>query len=378
MNILQVNMSLDSVSGGGTVERTVQLAKAIERLDGHEVKVLSTDMGLENRSPPLPAEKLLLLHCLLNRWFLPAPNFSKVYHAVLWADVVHLMNHWTLLNAWVYILAKWLGKPYVVCPAGALEIFGRSSILKKIYNFIVGNSLIRNADALIAITEAEVDLFRKSGIPKERIHLIPNGVNAGDFDCSDTTLFRQRFELGHKPYLLFVGRLNEIKGPDILIRAFASISEKFAEHHLVMVGPDGGMKGQLETLIAEYGLKERVHLIGYVGGQMKSSAYHGAELLIIPSRQEAMSIVALEAGISGTPVVMTDRCGLESFAAAGGGITVPLDDEQMGTSVIELLSSAERVAQMGLAARQYVKENFAWRVAAEKYRVVYGGISKGE
>ncbi len=374
MKILHVNMSLDSVSGGGTVERTVQLVKAFHRFDECQVKVLSTDAGLGSGLRPLPDDQLVLLPCWINRWYFPSFHIQRVFQAVLWADVVHLMNHWSILNAWVYFFAKLLNKPYVVCPAGALEIFGRSPVLKKIYSVFIGKRLIQNADAVIAITEDEEQLFIEYGVPKDRIHLIANGVNANDFECSDPNLFRDEYCLANKPYLLFVGRLNEIKGPDILIRAFASLAHDFSQYHLVLAGPDGGMTPLLEKLIAEHDLDQRVHLVGYIGGAMKSSAYHGADLLVVPSRQEAMSIVALEAGISGTPVVMTDRCGFDSFSDAGAALIVPLDVRLMAEAVSKLLVSKTALALMGKAAELYVRDNFSWHAAVEKYVAVYASI----
>ena len=128
-------------------------------------------------------------------------------------------------------------------------------------------------------------------------------------NSKDIDYFRNKIGIGNSPFILFVGRLNRIKGPDLLLKAFYNIKNNLQDFHLGFVGPDDGMLSELKQMVDEYQLNDRIHFIGYLGGADKSNAYHAADLLVIPSRQEAMSIVVLEAGISGTPVLLTDQCG---------------------------------------------------------------------
>lgn len=107
--------------------------------------------------------------------------------------------------------------------------------------------------------------------------------------------------LGCVPYVLFLGRLNEIKGPDLLLDAFCRIADRCAEIHLVLAGPDGRMLQRLRAKSKALGIAARVHFAGYLGGRSKVAALRGASLLAIPSRREAMSIVVLEAGVCGCP-----------------------------------------------------------------------------
>lgn len=367
MNVLHVNMSLDPVNGGGTVERITKLSTALQEQPGINCRVLSIAAG---QAPALPAEMCIMLPCWNARWLVPAPQFAMVRQAVAWADVVLLMNHWTLLNAWVYVLARRLNKPYAVCPAGALLVFGRSGYAKHLYNFLVGKAIVRNASAGIAITDDEFAYFSQYGLPASRIHLVPNGVNERDFRCREEKAFRMRYQLGIAPYILFVGRLNEIKGPDLLLQAFVQLAGTFP-HHLVMVGPDGGMRRHLLNMAKDAGLLDRVHLIGYVGGDMKSSAYHGADMLVVSSRQEAMSIVALEAGICGTPVVLTDRCGFAALAEAGGALIVRAEAKALTAGIRSLLLDNKRRQKMGVKAKDHIAEHHTWDRMAIKLLDVY-------
>ncbi|MGH8761386.1 MAG: glycosyltransferase, partial [Burkholderiales bacterium] len=122
MHILNVNMSLDAVEGGGTAERTVQMSRHLVR-SGVPCTVLATNLGWSPaRAKDFEGIEVIALPCVWKRYYLFGPALRRIRDAVARADVVHLMGHWTLLNALTYLYARHFGKPYVVCPAGALPI----------------------------------------------------------------------------------------------------------------------------------------------------------------------------------------------------------------------------------------------------------------
>jgi glycosyltransferase involved in cell wall biosynthesis len=114
-----------------------------------------------------------------------------------------------------------------------------------------------------------------------------------------------------------------------------------------------------------------VHFVGYVDGEEKLAAYRSAQLLVIPSRQEAMSIVVLEAGISGTPVLITDQCGFNDVAIVNGGIVVSASVESIQKGLIEILKDAEKLRSMGRNLKKYVEDKFTWKKAVERYLQLY-------
>jgi glycosyltransferase involved in cell wall biosynthesis len=115
------------------------------------------------------------------RYYIPIGRYFKLIELVRDADIIHIMGHWTLINAIVYLISRAYNKPYVFCPAGALPLFGRSVILKKIYNLIIGNQIIKNANGWIAVTKTELSDFLYYGISQSNINIIPNGVDIDDF-----------------------------------------------------------------------------------------------------------------------------------------------------------------------------------------------------
>ena len=314
MKILNVNMTLDPVTGGGTAERTFQLSRFMAK-NGTVCSILTLDLGLKNeRKKYLDGVEIVVLPCLLKRFFIPKLSYARIKNIIKRSDIIQLMNHWTLINVVTYFIAKRLKKPYVVCSAGALMIYGRSKLLKRLYNLIIGKKIIQNADSLVAISANEIPQFKSYGVKREDIRVISNGIDPEDFLVKDEANFRNKYRLGEHRFILFIGRLNHIKGPDLLLHGFCKAKDRLKDYHLIYAGPDGGMLGELKKIVKTHNSQDRVHFIGFLSGDDKSHAYHASDLLVIPSRQEAMSLVVLEAGITGTPVLITDRCGFESSA----------------------------------------------------------------
>jgi len=374
LKILNVNAVLDPVTGGGTAERTVQISRSLVQ-KGIDCCIMTTDAGLTDRAlPSMEGIHLIIYKCVIKRFYIPLTSYSKIKQVVADVDIVHLMGHWTVLNALVYMAARSLDKPYVVCPAGALPIFGRSRIIKKLYNWIIGKRIIQNAGAWIAITEEEKDQFNSYGINRDKVTVIPNGVNPADFPVGGAAEFRTKHGLNNAPFLLFLGRLNLIKGPDLLLDAFSKGGKDWKEWHLVYAGPDGGLLGRLKKRVDEKGLGERVHFIGYVGGDEKSAAYHAADCLVIPSRQEAMSIVVLESGVSATPVILTDQCGFDQVEDVGGGKVCPATVDGIYNSLQDTLKDTESLSGLGRELQIYVSKNYTWHAVIRKYTELYSNL----
>jgi glycosyltransferase involved in cell wall biosynthesis len=230
------------------------------------------------------------------------------------------------------------------------------------------------ASACIAISRNEIEHFTSYNISRNKIRVIPNGVDPADFQFRDDKTFRQKYAIGDGPFILFVGRLNHIKGPDLLIRAFSLAQKNFENLQLVLAGPDEGFKAKLIQIINKLHLSRRIHFIGYVGGKDKSFAYHAADLLVIPSRQEAMSIVVLEAGMCGTPVVLTDRCGFNAVEEVSGGKVVPATVDGLAQGIQNVLSRSTNNGLFGANLRNFVKKHFIWDVIVQNYVDLYKTI----
>ena len=378
MKVLNVNMSIDPVNGGGTAERTMMLSRFLG-LSGIKCTILTTDAGTGFKGMIKELHynnvNIVPLSCLLRRFYLPKFSMSKIMSLVRDADVVHIMGHWTVINVLVFIAIKIEGKPYAVCPAGTMPVYGRSKLLKILFNFIIGKKIIKNADAHIAISPDEIQHFAQYGVDRNKVTLIPNGVDASSFDVLNNGRFREKHGLVGTPFVLFFGRLNYIKGPDLLLEAFYGIKEEFNDVHLVFAGPDDGMLNKLQVMAEKYRLEERVHFVGYLGGDERAQAYFDADLLAIPSRQEAMSIVVLEAGITGTPVLITNQCGFDQVDEVGGGIVVDATVNAIQKGLTRLFRDRASLGEMGFELQKFTNKNYSWDVIGQKYIQLFKSIS---
>lgn len=369
MRILNVDASIDVLDGGQS-ERTLQMSRWLATT-GEDVDVLVLDKGLSaQRLEAIRPARVVPLRTLNRRFYVPGER-RRVREEVATVDVIHLMGYWSVLNALVFDAARRAQKPYVLCPAGSWRVRGRSRILKFGYDRIIGRRIVDGAARVVAITHQEREQFESFGVAPSRIVVMPNAVDAADFAKRDDAAFRSQFGLGPAPFILFLGRLAPVKGPDLLLEAFAA-SNDAAGHHLVYAGPDAGMAAGLRSRVGKLGLEDRVHFIGPIAGNEKSMALHAADFLAIPSRHEAMSIVVLEAGICGTPVLLTDQCGLPEVGATEGGIIVPPDAGAIAAGIDRMIG-ADRV-MMGARMRDLVVERFTWQALVQQYRTMYAEI----
>ena len=312
--------------------------------------------------------------CLNKRFFFPAIFDRAISRNIKNADIVHLMGHWTIINAVSFFWIKKYKKPYVVCPAGALPIFGRSKVLKRLYNYFGGKLCIQNADVNIAISEDEFSHFKDYGVDEKKIILLPNGVEPNLYKYINDKHVREKFELGESPFLLFVGRLNLIKGPDLLLEAFSKITKDYPNYLLIYAGNDDGLKPILKELVKKFELEKKVKFIGFVQDELKSELYHAADLLVIPSRLEAMSIVVLESAIAGTPVLMTNTCGLNEMTGENGAFAVSPDVSSLVEGMRVMLSKPNELDLRGIKIKRYVENSFSWSSIVKKYVKMYEDI----
>ncbi len=374
MRILNTTVLLSPIIGGGTAERTFQMSKTFVR-KGCECTIVTTNVGLnDDRINSLEKVQLLALRCLFRRFFVVAFSIKKIKRLVSNVDVIHMMGHWNMINVIVYFFAKTVAKPYVICPAGELTLFGRSIILKRLFNLLIGKIIIKDASGYIAVTHDEIPLFEAYGVKSDNIIVIPNGVNESDFLPRDSAPFVSRVGIKESPYILFMGRLNPIKGPDLLLKAFLKIATRFPNHHLVFAGPDGGMLEELNQIRVHSSVSGRIHFVGYVSGTDKVAAYRDAELLVIPSRHEAMSIVVLESGMLKTPVLITNQCGFNDVEEVSGGIVVQASVAGIEEGLCKALEDPIKLQNMGENLNRYVLKNFTWNMIGEQYLQFFNKI----
>jgi len=233
--------------------------------------------------------------------------------------------------------------------------------------------LIAQADRIIATTSDErSQIIRHCGAAPGQVEVIPCGVNLRRFMPRDR--WEARVQLGFqpdKPLLLFVGRLDPFKGPDVFLKAAAMMQEKA---QIVIVG--GNINGdpeieQLRQLACELKISRRVSFLGSRPQEELPLIYSAADITVMPSYHESFGLAAVESLACGTPVVATRAGGLMTVVRHGEtGYLVARCPGFFAERLDSLLSEPETLESMRQAARSSVLA-YSWQGVAEHMRVVY-------
>jgi len=241
--------------------------------------------------------------------------------------------------------------------------------------------IVTCSDAICVSCDAEARQFRRLyGEPHGRIEIVPPAVDHAFFAPGNRAGARRAVGLpADRPALLFVGRIQPLKGPDVAIRALSELRHRSAV--LVLVGGASGSEGDAEfarahDLVDELDLHDRVRFVDPQPHHILSSYYRAADVVVVPSRSESFGLVALEAAACGIPVV----------AAAVGGLLSLVDDDVTGVlvdgrdpsafaaAIDALLADPARLAAMGVAAHQRAR-GYTWAFTAGRLRRLYADLA---
>jgi len=301
---------------GGPIESVRQSSVALSRL-GHEVEIVSLDAP----DAPWLRDFPVTTHALGpgRGSYGYAPHFAswirqrrQEFNAVL----VHGIWQYSSFGVWRGL--RGTSTPYFVFPHGMLDPWFKKTYplkhLKKLLYWPWGEyRVLRDAAAVLFTSEEERLLARKSFALYHCRELVVNYGTAppkADFAVARSKFFEQFPALREKRILLFLGRLHEKKGPDLLIRAFAEVLRTQpgdARLHLVMAGPsfDPAYEEHLKSLAAS--AHTPVTFTGMLSGELKWGAFHAAEVFVLPSHQENFGIAVVEALACATPVLISNK-----------------------------------------------------------------------
>ena len=368
MKILLVNLSMDAKRGGGTAERTRHLAVHLVKT-GSVCEVMAMAGNSWQGEFDEVGAKSYITGRLGQRFPVPLFNPWRAWRTVRNADVLHIMGYWNLLSVATGLLATIARRPYVLCPAGEFASIGSPRLIMRAFHACIGRSLIKGASGFIAITDLERDVIAKvANVSAGSIPVIGNAV-VEPGALPDVPINGVPSE----PFILFMGRLAPVKGPDLLIQAYIDTPEVH-RYPLIMAGPDFGMQEALQAQVAAAGLTDRVRFIGFLDERQRTQVYRQAMMLVIPSRTEAMSLVALEAGVVGLPVLLTDTCGFDQVQDVRGGLVVPASAAGIASGLKRMISDRQELAAMGQRLKSLILEHYTWTATVEVMRKRFANL----
>lgn len=375
MKILQVtNFFKPSWEAGGPVRATYEISKSLVQ-DGHDVTVYTTD-GFKHRLDVVKNKPVFVdgirtyyfrnLSLYLSRNMnLPIPYYLPVVlkKEIKNFDVIHIHEYRTFLAVLIHYYAKKYNIPYVLQPRGSMPLLGKNN-QKKIFDYFFGNSLVQDAKLIIASSKIESSFYseRFPNIDQKKIIYIPNGVSIENYsNLPKKGEFKKQYSINESDeIILFLGRIHEIKGLDILVEAFSNLLKYHNNIKLVIAGPDDGYFKKLEAIVDKLDLGDNVIFTGPLYEQQKIKAYVDADVFVLPSRYESFGNVILEAIACGIPVIITDRCGVSDIVENEVGFIVEYDASHLFNALNVLLSDEELRDRFGKNGMKMANDYLAW------------------
>jgi len=266
------------------------------------------------------------------------------------------------------VIMKYLYKKKVINrieSAGEKGDLGRMKTIK--YRFLIAFTW-KKVDRIVAISKEICNELISHRIHTEKVINIPNSVDTEYFTPSEAKSWKNPFQI------LFVGRLTEAKGVDVLLEALKNITTKGYNDLLLTVVGDGDLRKELENMALSLDLKKYVKFTGYQKDVMEY--YHTSDILVLPSNWEGLPLVLLEGMACGLPVVASNLSGNREGIEDGinGYLFAPGNTDELSERLIFLIDHPEKAKQMGRINRQKAVTQFSTKTVFNKYVELYKSL----
>ncbi|OGO29256.1 MAG: hypothetical protein A2136_10780 [Chloroflexi bacterium RBG_16_54_11] len=268
-------------------------------------------------------------------------------------DIIH--THENAVISWMLVRVRWKKRPILITSSYSLPRYATHYLHfgglddrfeKMLWSYVVGH--LNCYEHVVFCTHTHERDFITHGLLPPTI-VISNGVNIQRYNPEKTLGedVERRYNLPARPRILSVGRLMKDKKLDLLIQAMRVVCNE-CEAHLLVVGR-GSERPRLKSLIKELHLEPYIHLLGYVSEADLPALYRASDLFAIPSIVEVQSIPAIQATVTGLPIVAANSAALPELVRNGenGFLVEPLNANELGEAILRILHDPEIARQMG-------------------------------
>ncbi|MFN7918887.1 MAG: glycosyltransferase [Bryobacteraceae bacterium] len=385
MKVLHVIPSLGPLRGGPSFVLPLLAEHLASR--GVEVHVAATDdNGPERLQVPLESE---VGKSGVHYWYFPRQ--LRPYTASLplgrWLrrmagqfSVVHLHALFSYSTTAAAHAASAAGVPYIVRPLGILNRWGmlhRRPFLKQLSFRLLERRILERA-AVIQYTSAQEQVeaeqlgFRARGV------VIPNPVETCSREAkAQAGTFRERYpQLEGKVVLLFLSRIDQKKGLDLLIPAFAQLRRTVPDAELVIAGSGSSeMDTWLTRIVEQHRVAGHVLRAGFLEGERKWEALSDSDVFVLPSYSENFGVAAVEAMSAGLPLVISDQVGIHpDVSRAHAGLVTPCNAESLASALAAVCTNAGMRREMSQRAAALARETYSARAVAAKMLDLYDSV----
>lgn len=387
MKILHVaHFFIPCLSAGGVVNASYQIAS--KQAEDNDVKVLSTDSCKERLKFPdgrydvdVDGIRVDYFKNLSNRFkmatMLDTPFSApfRIRKEIKDYEIVHIHEHRQTLAIIASHFARKNNIPYIVQAHGSVLPFFQKEGLKNLFDKVFGFKILHNAACVFALTEVEKEQYLKMGVDEDKIEIVPLGINLEEYEnLPDYGRFRSKFNISDDDKLiLFVGRIHEIKGLDLLIDSFNDLIglNENKNIKLAIVGPDDGYLTELEDKIRMYSLEDNVIVTGPLYKEEKQEALVDCDLFVMPSKYESFTTSGLEAMACSKPLVLTKNNHIHDWVDGNCGLACDDDKDSLREAIEKLLFDEDLSKTYGENGKRLIKERYDWDIINKQILDIY-------
>jgi glycosyltransferase involved in cell wall biosynthesis len=375
---------------GGPVFKVRALARSLAHR-GHHISVLTADLGIKRFSDG----NLQYQHCAwgwrgeedgVEAIYLPTfghyrsltlnPRVLQFCGASLdQYDLVHFYGLYDLLGPIVSHYCRSHDVPYVIEPMGMYRPIDRSFRLKRWWHGSLGKAHVSRAAQIVATSEMEQQDLIEEGVPREKIVIRYNGVDAPPASsAAQRGSFRAKWAIPlAEPLVLFLSRLIPRKGADMLIEAFAQACPQRGT--LVVGGPEGeaGYVAHLKKCAEQNGVGNRVVFTGPIYDADKAAMFADTDVFVLASRYENFANVVAEAVACDIPVIVSNMCGIHSLIDGRAGLVIPVERDALAQALKALLGDALLYERFKAGCRPVAQE-LTWGTLSGQMENYYSQI----
>ncbi len=382
--VLHVIDSLRASAGGPTVAAYSMLRALARR--GLRADLVTTESSSDGSAAPprtleIEGQRIHYFRRDTARYGLSAPLWRWLRHSIREYDVVHttgLFSFAPLAAAWI---ARAAGVPYVMRLAGTLDTWGmrhKSPLVKRASIALLEGPLLEGAAAVHFMSELERTRAEARG-RRLRAVVVPMGFDFSTSPTAPDDRGLEDLELQGAPVVLYLSRIDYMKGVDVLLRAFAKLTP--ASTAILLIAGDGppALVASLKALAAELGLGSRVRWLGFVSGARKRALLELATVFTLPSLSENFGVAVVEAMQAGLPVVVTEGAGLaELVTRAGAGRVTDGSVAALHEALAALLADEPYRRRCAEAGRRIVCEELTLEAFGARLERLYRSVLDGQ
>jgi glycosyltransferase involved in cell wall biosynthesis len=361
---------------GGPVTAARELVRRLTER-GHTVDVLTSTIEDLHERPALRssirkadgATVFYLGTPLRYRWMGITPTLFVALRRLPTPDVVHIFGFRDPVTTGTAAWCRLRGVPYVFEPLGMFHPRLRKVRLKRVLDATLYRGVARGAAAVVVASRLEGDAVAAGGIPPSRVHVRGNGFPEPATAATGRTL---RDRLGIPPtasIVLYVGRIASGKGIEHLVEA----ARRLPDVHVVLAGPDDRHG---TSIVVERGRTDtggRVHMLPPTA-EPPLDLYPEADVFVLASEGESFGMVAAEAAAAGTPVIVSDRCGIAASFRDGEALVVPYDQEAVVAAIRSVLSDEELRQRLAAGAIETARRS-SWDSVTDVQEALYRAVA---